>query len=272
MRLRTGERILSLESRDLMVFTLAKLAESRDVQTGMHLDRMREYCRVLAEELSGWRQFHDELDGDFVQLLYLTCPLHDIGKVGIPDSVLLKPGKLTADEFEIMKLHTTIGGETLAAATRAHPEAQFLAMARDIALTHHERFDGKGYPFGLKGLDIPLCGRLTALPDVYDALTSQRVYKPRYSHATAREIILEGAGTQFDPDVVKAFLHCEDDIIAISREFDAAREKTPRSAPDRTSTDSQAGDAQSAENLSAEPLSTETQATRALSAEPAEIS
>jgi putative two-component system response regulator len=226
VRLRTGERILSLESRDLMVFTLAKLAESRDIQTGLHLDRMREYCRVLAEELSGWRQFKDEIDGDFVQLLYLTCPLHDIGKVGIPDSVLLKPGRLTPDEFEIMKLHTTIGGETLAAATRAHPEAQFLAMARDIAMTHHERFDGKGYPFGLKGLDIPLCGRLTALPDVYDALTSQRVYKPRYSHETARTIILEGAGTQFDPDVVEAFLHREEEILAIQRDFEAAIEQS----------------------------------------------
>jgi putative two-component system response regulator len=222
LRLRTGERILALESRDLMVFTLAKLAESRDIQTGMHLDRMREYCRVLADELSGWEQFKDEVDGDFVELLYLTCPLHDIGKVGIPDSVLLKPGPLSGEEFEIMKMHTTIGGETLAAATKAHPEAEFLVMAREIAMTHHERFDGEGYPHRLKGEDIPLCGRITALADVYDALTSKRVYKASFSHETARQIIVDGSGTQFDPNVVEAFLRREDSFIAIAQNLDGS--------------------------------------------------
>ncbi|MFV2066915.1 MAG: two-component system response regulator, partial [Pirellulales bacterium] len=160
-RLRTGERILSLEIRDVMLFTLAKLTESRDIETGMHLERIREYCRILAEELSGRDKFAEEIDGEYVQLLYLTSPLHDIGKVGIPDRVLLKPGRLTPEEFEIMKLHTTIGGETLAAATQAHTDARFLTMARDIAFTHHERFDGMGYPYGLGGTDIPLCGRIT---------------------------------------------------------------------------------------------------------------
>jgi putative two-component system response regulator len=121
-----------------------------------------------------------------------------------------------------MKQHTIIGGETLAAATRAHPEAKFLAMARDIALTHHERFDGTGYPYGLRGKDIPLCGRLTALPDVYDALTSQRVYKPKFSHETARKIILEGTGTHFDPDVVEAFLRREEEIVRVAELLDAA--------------------------------------------------
>jgi putative two-component system response regulator len=222
VRLRTGERILSLESRDVMLFTLAKLTESRDIETGMHLERMREYCRILAEELSEWGEYRDEIDGEYVQLLYLTTPLHDIGKIGIPDRVLLKPGKLTPEEFEIMKQHTTIGGETLAAATRAHPEARFLTMARDIAISHHERFDGTGYPYRLRGREIPLCGRLTALPDVYDALTSQRVYKPKFSHETARRIILEGTGTQFDPDVVEAFLRREDEIIDIARKLSAA--------------------------------------------------
>jgi putative two-component system response regulator len=205
-----------------MVFTLAKLAESRDIQTGMHLDRMREYCRVLADELSGWEQFKDEVDGDFVELLYLTCPLHDIGKVGIPDSVLLKPGPLSGEEFEIMKMHTTIGGETLAAATKAHPEAEFLVMAREIAMTHHERFDGEGYPHRLKGEDIPLCGRITALADVYDALTSKRVYKASFSHETARQIIVDGSGTQFDPNVVEAFLRREDSFIAIAQNLDGS--------------------------------------------------
>ena len=219
VRLRTGERILSLESRDVLLFTLAKLTESRDAETGMHLERMREYCRILSEELSGWKKYKDEIDGEYVHLLYLTSPLHDIGKVGIPDSVLLKPGRLTPEEFEIMKKHTTIGGETLRAATQVHPEARYLKMARDIAFTHHERFDGTGYPFGLKGEDIPLCGRITALSDVYDALTSQRVYKPKFSHAKAREIIIEGIGSHFHPDIGEAFLRREDDIIRIANAF-----------------------------------------------------
>jgi putative two-component system response regulator len=222
VRLRAGERILALESRDVMLFTLAKLTESRDIETGMHLERIREYCRILSQELSSWEKYSDEIDGEYVQLLYLTSPLHDIGKIGIPDRVLLKPGPLTPDEFEIMKQHTTIGGKTLLAATQAHPEARFLAMARDIAFTHHERYDGLGYPFGLKGSEIPLCGRLTALPDVYDALTLQRVYKRKYSHDEARKIILEGIGTQFDPDVGEAFLRREHDILKIAQAFDEA--------------------------------------------------
>jgi putative two-component system response regulator len=217
VRLRTAERILSLESRDVLLFALAKLAESRDNDTGLHLERIREYCRILGQELSGWKQYRDEIDGEYVHLLYLTSPLHDIGKVGIPDSVLLKPGPLAPAEFEIMKKHATIGGETLQAVTQAHPEARYLAMARDIAFTHHERFDGSGYPFGLHGKEIPLCGRVTALADVYDALTSRRVYKPRLTHEVARETIIEGAGSHFDPDVVEAFLRREDEIIRIAR-------------------------------------------------------
>lgn len=214
-RLRAGERLLSLESRDLTIFSLAKLAESRDQDTGDHLERIREYCRILAEELSLWPKFRDEVDGEYVQLLYLTSPLHDIGKVAIPDRVLLKPGRLTAEEFEVMKQHAVYGGQTLEAAVLAHPEAKFLAMARDIALSHHERYDGRGYPRGLKGDDIPLCGRITALADVYDALTSKRVYKPRYSHQTARSLVIDGQGTQFDPDIVEAFLRRESEFVEI---------------------------------------------------------
>ncbi len=220
MRLRVGERILSLESRDVIIFALAKLAESRDPQTGAHLERMREYCRVLVEELSSWNKYSDEIDGEYVQLVYMTSPLHDIGKVGIPDSVLLKPGKFTAEEFEIMKQHTLIGGQTLGAAVRLHPEAQFLRMAYDIAMTHHERFDGRGYPQGLKGEEIPLCGRITALADVYDALTTRRVYKPKMSHEETRDMLVEGNGKHFDPDVVQAFRNREDNFAAINRRFD----------------------------------------------------
>jgi len=219
VRLRAGERILSLESRDLMIFSLARLAESRDPDTGAHLERMQEYCRLLADQLSGHERFRDTIDGEYVQLLHLTSPLHDIGKVGIPDSVLLKPGRLNQEEFEIMKRHTVIGGETLDAAVRAHPEARFLQMARDVAWTHHERFDGSGYPLGLCGREIPVCGRIVALADAYDALTTQRVYKPAFSHEKAKKIILEGTGTQFDPDVVEAFLQREHDFVTVSRRF-----------------------------------------------------
>jgi putative two-component system response regulator len=215
MRIRTGERVLALETRDLVIFAMAKLTESRDNETGAHLERMREYSRILAEELSTWPKYRKYVDGDYVQLLYLTSPLHDIGKVAIPDSILLKPGRLSADEFEIMKRHTLFGSDTLGSVSQSRPEAEFLTMARDIALTHHERYDGHGYPCGLSGHDIPLCGRIVALADVYDALTSKRVYKPAYRHATARSILLEGIGTQFDPDVVEAFKRREQQFIAI---------------------------------------------------------
>jgi putative two-component system response regulator len=216
MRLRTGERVLALESRDLMIFAMAKLAESRDRDTGEHLERMREYSRILADELSTWPKYCEYIDGDYVQLIYLTSPLHDIGKVGIPDAVLLKPGSLTPEEFDIMKQHAVLGGETLSAVAQARPDAQFLTMAQEIAMTHHERWDGTGYPNHLKGEKIPLCGRIVALADVYDALRSKRVYKPAYSHQTARSLILEGRGTQFDPDVVEAFLNRENEFMAIA--------------------------------------------------------
>jgi putative two-component system response regulator len=220
VRLRVGERILSLESRDLIIFAMAKLAESRDPDTGAHLERIREYCRLMAVELSKEEPFRDEIDGEYVELLYLTSPLHDIGKVGIPDNVLLKPGKLDEDEFEIMKQHAVLGGQTLDAVAAAHPRAQFLQMARDIAWTHHEKYDGSGYPRGLEGDAIPLCGRILAVADVYDALTTKRVYKPAYSHETAREIILEGRGKHFDPHVVDAFLAAEPQVLEVKASLD----------------------------------------------------
>ena len=215
VRLRVGERILSLESRDLIIFSLAKLAESRDTDTGTHLERMREYSRILASSLSYSERFCEMIDGEFVQLVHMTSPLHDIGKVGVPDSVLLKPGRLSAEEFEVMKQHTVIGGETLDAAVAAHPEARFLQMARDIAWAHHERYDGNGYPNGLSGEEIPISARIVALADVYDALTTQRVYKPAFSHEKSKEIIVDGRGTQFDPFVVDAFLEGEEEFLAV---------------------------------------------------------
>ena len=219
VRIRTGERILSLISHEVTIFSMAKLTESRDQETGDHLERMREYCRVLAESLSQQPKFSDVVDGDYVRLIYMTSPLHDIGKVGIPDRVLLKPGPLTPEEFKVMKQHTVLGSNTLDAALRAYPEARFLCMARDIARSHHEWVDGTGYPDGLVGDDIPLCARIVGLADVYDALTSRRTYKPAFSHEKARRIILEETNTHFDADVVQAFLENEQQFLEIRQRF-----------------------------------------------------
>jgi putative two-component system response regulator len=223
VRIRTGERILALDSRDVTIFALAQLAESRDQETGAHVDRLREYCRVIAEHLSKQEKFADVVDGDFIELLYMTSPLHDIGKVGIPDEVLLKAGALTPSEYDIMKQHAVTGSMTLDSAIYEYPEAKFLCMARDIARTHHERYDGSGYPDGLAGEAIPLAGRIVALADVYDALTTRHVYRPAYSHEKSHQIICEGRGTQFDPDVVDAYLANEDRFIEIHNRY-AARE------------------------------------------------
>ncbi|MEX0977832.1 MAG: response regulator, partial [Pirellulales bacterium] len=151
LRVRVGERLLALETRDLLIFALAKLAESRDNDSREHLERVRTYSQVIARHLSTQPKCRALVNAEFVGLIYLTSPLHDIGKVALPDSVLLKPGPLTEDEFEIMKTHTTRGAETLDAALREYPAARFLRMARDIAASHHEWFDGSGYPRGLSG-------------------------------------------------------------------------------------------------------------------------
>ena len=218
-RLFTAERILSLETRDVAIFAMAKLAESRDPETGAHLERVRSYSRVLAQHMAGMEKFRDQVDAEFIRLIYLTSPLHDIGKVGIPDCVLLKPGRLSDAEFEIMKEHAAMGAKTLEAALDQFPNVKFLQMARDIAATHHERFDGTGYPAKLAGQQIPLCGRIVALADVYDALTSKRVYKDAYGHNIAKSIILKESGVHFDPDIVEAFIELEPTFIAIRGKF-----------------------------------------------------
>ncbi len=213
--LKTSERILALETRDVALFALAKLAESRDTETGDHIERVQQYTRLLARNLSDDVKACNGVDDDYIRLLYQTSPLHDLGKVGIPDAILLKPAKLTADEFAIMKTHTIIGAETLDAALRRFPNARFLQIAREIAATHHERFDGTGYPNGLAGQQIPLCGRIVAVADVYDALCSRRVYKSAMTHEQAKAILVAGQGTHFDPEVVQAFLRAEPQILAV---------------------------------------------------------
>jgi putative two-component system response regulator len=219
VRLRTAERILSLETRDLTIFALASLAESRDWETGGHLQRVRLYSRCLAESLRSQAKFRTIVTPAFVNLIFQTSPLHDIGKVSIPDYILLKPGRLDDREFEIMKTHAQVGADTLDKALRKHPGAEFLHMARDIAQSHHERYDGKGYPARLAGEAIPLSARVFAVADVYDALISQRVYKAAFSHDLARGIIAQEPGTQFDPDVVEAFLRCEQEFRKIGKQL-----------------------------------------------------
>ena len=218
-RVRVAERILSLETRDMTIFALAKLAESRDSETGEHLERVQNYSRLLAHRLLQAGQHPHEIDAGFVNLIFQTSPLHDIGKVAIPDCVLLKPSRLSDEEFEIMKTHTVLGAQTLEAATRKYPKAKYLKMAREIAESHHEKWDGTGYPKRLKGCDIPLSGRLVALADVYDALVSRRVYKGAFTHLTARSIILEGKGNHFDPGIVDAFLAVEPQFIQVQQRF-----------------------------------------------------
>ena len=219
VRIRAGERILALETRDVALFALAKLAESRDPETGFHLERMQNYSRVLAQHLSLMGRTRGEVTAEYVQLIYQTSPLHDIGKVGIPDAVLLKPGRLNDREFDIMKMHALLGAETLEAALKKYPGAKYLLMARDIAVSHHERYNGTGYPHHLVGERIPLCGRIVALADVYDALTSKRVYKQAFSHDISRSMILKDADTHFDPKVVQAFTDMEDRFVAVQEDL-----------------------------------------------------
>jgi len=208
-RIRVAERILQLETREALIFAMAKLAESRDPETGQHLERVQRYSLVLCRELAIDSPYADRITPDFTRLIYQTSPLHDIGKVGIPDAVLQKPGRLTSEEFEIMKRHTQIGADAITATLQHSPSAKFLTMAREIAISHHEKFDGTGYPYGLSGEDIPLSGRVIALVDVYDALTTKRVYKSAFTHETAKQIIIEGRGKHFDPVIVDAFLNAE---------------------------------------------------------------
>jgi len=203
--------------RDAAIHALARLAETRDPETGNHIRRTQEYVRVLATRLKDHPRFAPQLDDAMIELLHKSAPLHDIGKVGIPDHILLKPGKLTQEEWTIMKTHARLGADAIAKAERdvAHP-IQFLSIAREIALHHHERWDGTGYPDGLAGDSIPLPARLMALADIFDALTSRRVYKEPMPFERARDVIVAESGKHLDPDVVTAFLAELDSFHAIA--------------------------------------------------------
>jgi len=206
-------------TQDVTIEAIASLAEYRDPETGGHIRRTQTYVKTLAEHLRFHPSFADFLDDEVIMMLYKSAPLHDIGKVGVPDHILLKPGKLTPDEFEEMKKHTIYGRDALASAESRLGSSSFLGVARLLTESHHEKWDGSGYPYGLKGGDIPIPGRLMALADVYDALISKRVYKEPFSHETAIAIICEGKGKHFDPDIVDAFLACEQVFREIAIEF-----------------------------------------------------
>ena len=200
-------------TQSAVIFGLAKLAENRDNDTGQHLERISRYVTILAKDLS---QTNESLDEHVINNLSLASSLHDIGKVGIPDSILLKKGRLTAAERDIMQYHTVIGGECLDAIQERLGANEFMEVARQVAYSHHERWDGKGYPHQLVKDEIPLAARIVSVADVYDALTSKRPYKRPLSHERSREIVIEGRGTQFDPEVVDAFLRHQDEFREIS--------------------------------------------------------
>lgn len=203
-----------------VVYALAKLAEFRDSDTGGHIERVTELCHLLTSHLRRRGKYKDLIDEDYIEKLTRVSPLHDIGKVGIPDSILLKPGRLTPKEFEIMKTHTVIGAKTLLQVKEKFPENRLLELAINITNFHHERWDGTGYPLGLAGTEIPLSARIMAIVDVYDALRSKRVYKEAFTHEESLKIIKEESGKAFDPEIVAAFLEIEEEIRKIFLKYE----------------------------------------------------
>ncbi len=217
IRRRMGENLLV---QDVSIHALARLAETRDPETGNHLHRTQNYVRALGRKLQSHPRFAPFLTDHTVELLAKSAPLHDIGKVGIPDNILLKPGRLTADEWEIMKTHAKLGSDAIEQAERdAEKPVEFLVLAKEIARWHHEKWDGSGYPDQLKGDAIPISARLMALADVFDALISPRVYKAAFPFSQARVIIVERRGRHFDPDVADAFLEVFDEFVDIAERY-----------------------------------------------------
>ena len=220
------ERIIAERTRqiqavqDATILAMASLAEARDYETGNHIRRTQHYVRVLAEQLAPHPRFAAFLSRADIEILFKSAPLHDIGKVGIPDHILLKPGRLNVEEFEIMKRHAVIGRDAIEQAEKElGAPLDFLAVAKQIAFSHHEKWDGSGYPQGLQGEDIPVAARLMALADVFDALISPRSYKPPMPYPQARAVIVEGRATHFDPDVVDAFLAQQQGFLGIARRY-----------------------------------------------------
>ncbi|MBP5988090.1 MAG: two-component system response regulator [Azonexus sp.] len=206
--------------QDVTILAMASLAETRDNETGNHIRRTQFYVRTLAEKLRPHPRFAGFLNDHTIKLLFKSVPLHDIGKVGIPDHILLKPGKFTPDEFEIMKTHTTLGRDAIITAERRLGiNVEFLSYAKEVAYSHQEKWDGSGYPEGLAGDAIPISARIMAVADVYDALISRRPYKEPMPHDKAVRLIVDGRGAHFDPDIVDAFIDLQDEFFAISQRY-----------------------------------------------------
>ena len=205
-------------ARMATILGLAKLAEYRDEGTGTHLERIREYAKLIAEEMAKKPKYAGHITPEYIDDVYQSSILHDIGKVGIPDAILLKPGKLSVEEYDVIKRHTTLGGDAIKAIEAKIEGQSFLALGKEIAYNHHEKWDGSGYPRGLSGEGIPLAARIIALADVYDALTTRRFYKEAFSHKRSMQIIIDQKGTHFDPEVVDIFLALEDEFNRIRRE------------------------------------------------------
>ena len=222
VRERTRELALT---QDAIIEAMAGLAEYRDPETGAHIKRTRNYVRVLAEKLRAEPRYAGQFTDETIDLLYKSAPLHDIGKVGVRDDILLKPGPLTDAEFEVMRRHTVYGRDAIQAAAKNLGDNSFLRLAQEIAYTHQERWDGTGYPQGLAGEAIPIPGRLMAIADVYDALISRRVYKAPFTHAKAVSIIRDGRGSHFDPAMVDAFLDVQETFRQIALKFTESDEE-----------------------------------------------
>lgn len=207
------------QAQKITILSLANLAEYRDIETGHHLERIMKYTEILARTLTDTGPFKAYITNDYIIDLVNSCPLHDIGKVGIPDSILHKPGILTPEEFDIMKRHTIIGGNTILKAENKISGRSYLNLGKEIAFYHHERWDGRGYPEGLKGNEIPLSSRIVAIADVYDALTTKRPYKEAFPHEYAAQLIFSNSNTHFDPDIISAFSECESEFSRLKNEY-----------------------------------------------------
>ena len=201
------------------IFALARLAEQRDGDTGAHLERVREYCRLLAERLRDHSPYKSYITPEFIECIQHAAPLHDVGKVAIPDHILLKAGKLSPEEFDIMKTHAILGADNMQMVFNNDSGNAFVGMGIEISLYHHERWDGTGYPDRIIGKNIPLSARIMALADVYDALCSDRCYRKGLTHDEVREMILDESGKHFDPEIVKAFAEIEDEFVSVLRKF-----------------------------------------------------
>ena len=217
------------ELQNALILTLADMVERRDKNTGEHIKKTAAYVKIIAEELKRENAYPTELTDDFIKNVVTSAPLHDVGKIGVPDAILNKPGKLTDEEFDIIKSHTTIGGRIISSLITAVPDSKYLYEAMDLALYHHEKWNGRGYPAGLSGENIPLSARIMAVADVFDALVSNRSYKKGFPYEKALGIIREERGSHFDPKIVDAFFAVKDEILKVADEF--SENETKESSP-----------------------------------------